>query len=240
VRVLETGNYDEIETFERDNLKFLSPPILDFERHRVYLLSTEPARVYVVDLPAGDCDYPSQNLQHLWAGDGTYKDRTTRELVPNGAVSFAPGLVGRCFRLDHARLSFETPYNSLSHLTIREGTLQAWIKTQDVSRGSSLFELTVDGRPAWRIGLEILPTAGTWHHIAVIVRAGKLTVFVDGTPVIKERSLYSPSVYQKMRLTIGALNGFVDEVAIHDRAFGSGEILNSASRVQTCVSGPKN
>jgi hypothetical protein len=254
VHVFETGAYAEIETFERDNLLFSAPPVFDLKRNRLYLATIDPGRLYPIELPASDCDYPSQNLQYYWTGDGTFNDRTGRVLTATDDVTFAPGLIGRCFRLRNSTLAFETAYGFLTDFVSGEGTLQAWVKFDIPTRESSLFDLSVNGTAKWRLtqgpdriavfreGMSPVTVHHVikkgWHHIAVVSRVSRLEVVVDGVAVAQaELPKTGPG---RTRLTIGPMDALVDEIGIHDRAFAIEELLNLYRRSRTCVSATKN
>jgi hypothetical protein len=249
VRVMETGTYNELERFERENLEFSTPPVWDLRRERLYLATLNPGRIYSIDLPRAPCDYPSRNLTHHWSGDGTFSDRTARFLTADGDVSFMPGVIGRSFALHEAKLTFGTHYATLNPVTISDGTIQAWVKIAPTHE-ESLFAATINQKPVWSLAFtndhcklirstgdsaqaDILPLTG-WHHIAVVRSGDSVTVFIDGATVLKTDFQFTFSGTDNHRITLGPLNGQVDEFAIHDRVMTQDEIRSGMSLVSAC------
>jgi len=80
-------------------------------------------------------------------------------------------------------------------------------------------------------------TAGQWHHVAVTFGDGNLTLYLDGQQVDQVSSNNDWSANSR-DIWIGArqdgswnenhFHGYVDEVAIHDRALTAGEIASLA------------
>lgn len=196
-----------------------------------------------------------QSVEHLvawWPFENTHADRVqdlTRSSTGIGV--FLPGRVGQAIRLGD---SFIPLQSVLPGLPTNRLTVEAWIQRHDTTRSSpnGLFgSLLGSGTGAWNFSLapngalmfgstgigrvESKPviTDLAWHHVAVTLANGVVTLFADGEPVLT--TPFAFNLQYKNKFTVGGiyspdgniqniLLGNLDELSVYSEALSPEQI----------------
>lgn len=217
------------------------------------------ARAVLGDVPAGYWRLNENNGATVAASEttdypGTYQGYTGAELQAVGAITNDANNCSTFTSLNYV----EVPYDF--ELVRADGlTLEAWVNLDSTGTRQSLiacwgnlpnlgYELFVNtaGQPVFRTYRSTSPAAptindlpgpnsltpGTWSHIVATYNGETKMLFVDGTPVGSQTTLYFPAVSIPLRFGAGGsglpldpLYGRLDEVAIYSQALTYAQVV---------------
>jgi len=189
--------------------------------------------VAVFDLNAKNCVAAPASLVAWWPGDGTAED--ARGFGPDAAepgMAFAPGLVGRAFKLDGSDHPLVLSPPAWGGST-EEMTIAAWVKFTDDPSNQTAMDLVSFGK-GWRVSLDSESrlhlgsvgfsgapghtrlASGVWTQIAVSKDPRRVALYLNGALETAIAAADLPPAYG-VKLRVG-IRGLVDEIQWFNRA----------------------
>jgi len=201
---------------------------------------------------ADTCVAPPPGLVGWWPGDGNANDIVGgNNGTLQGAVTFAPGMVGQAFSFDGS--SYVDASDSNLPVDDSSATISAWIKTTQTGEP---FFVSWGSRDTCYAGHEIalgnysnhlilescggaaadstIVNNGAWHHVVGVWYGSNIvTLYVDGVSnmIAHPDPLPPINILSSGHLNIGQLVqyganfiGLVDEVQIYNRPLSASEI----------------
>ncbi|MBL9173814.1 MAG: hypothetical protein JNL10_09790 [Verrucomicrobiales bacterium] len=199
-----------------------------------------------------------------WRGQGDALDAAgTHHGTLNGNASLVPGRVGQGFSFHGNGDHLSVPDSTAWDFGTADFSIELWVKFnvvgnamfihQQSGAGSggfdffysgSLGELRFGRDPAnAAISRSWSPVVGPWYHVAVVRQANVFRLFVNGVPLGAEQAESGGIADVTGPLRIGGypstsfdLNGFIDDLAIYDRALSAEELaaISSAGAAGKC------
>jgi hypothetical protein len=203
------------------------------------------------------CVDPPRGLQSWWTGDGNAADvfgAWNGTLV--GDATYADGIVDGAFSFDGSGDWVEIADAAAGDFGTDAFTVAFWLyaNTMGVTDTYLVGKSHPDGGQGWDIRLgngtikvvgvngwgfnivsDALIGASQWHHVAVTATAGQVVLYVDGEHAgTSSRSMITTAA-NPLRLGFTtnyggwALNGYLDEVTVFNRALNANEVESIAN-----------
>jgi len=251
--VVDVSKQAVLETYA-DARESFGQVVFDVSGRRAAVV-VQPPGLVVLKMLEPTCLPPEEGQFNLYPGDGSFNDvRQVESLVPEGDVTFVPGLIGQAFHLNgkdsmlRARpwaACGDCGYSWTESLFVKFDALQGEMTILERANalrgpGHRLFKL-----PDNRIVLEIASDnprgqavystgtviAETWSHYAVVADAGEHRLYINGTlmgsvppPKAGPFSFWGDVCVGSTHKGRARLAGRIDEIVFYNRALGAPEI----------------
>jgi len=169
--------------------------------NRLFVALVNAPTLLVFGPPKEDCLPPPRGLSNLYSGDGTVDDsQGIGTLTADGAMHFAPGLVGQAFRFNGEDTLLDAPANAACTLCMDEWTESLFVNFNFTNREMTILE-RIGGDPWWTHRLFVTAddrvvlqsgesnhlisslssiTPGTWNHFSITRNLEHMALYING------------------------------------------------------------
>ncbi|MBI2681259.1 MAG: winged helix-turn-helix domain-containing protein [Candidatus Solibacter usitatus] len=250
--VLDVSKQAVLETYA-DARESYGQVVFDATGRRAVVV--QPAGLLVLKTLDQPCLPPEEGQFNLYPGDGSFDDvRQVERLVPEGDVTFVPGLIGQALRLNGKDSMLRArPWAACGDcgdswtesLFVKFDALQGemtLLERANALRGPGhrlfkspdnriVLEIAGDTSPGQAVHSTSPVTAETWNHYAVVVDAGERRLYINGTlmgsvavPKADPIRFWGDVCLGSTHERSAHLAGRVDEIVFYNRALGEPEI----------------